>query len=160
MSKTRKTYFIRLACRCLMALAVLYVYLFHPSAFDVLSSWNFFSSFSVLHILWGVWVVDMAAQLIPVGKRIALGSQKLFLFRFQPRKEAINYEALKAHIVDTTKAAYKVFLIWVGMLGILAVLFFTQILGRNEIFLICVAFLCVRFDLRPDLVSFSIDYEE
>ncbi len=140
MSKTRKTYFIRLACRCLMALAVLYVYLFHPSAFDVLSSWNFFSSFSVLHILWGVWVVDMAAQLIPVGKRIAIGSQKLFLFRFQPRKEAINYEALKAHIFDTTKAAYKVFLIWVGMLAILAILYFARILRRNEIFLICVAF--------------------
>ena len=140
MSALRKRYFIRLGGRVLIAAIVLYLYLIHPASFDVLTRWQFFKQLSPLHLLWCVWIVDMLAQLLPAQKKIALGSQKVFSIRFRPIVQAINYDALKAYIISTTKAAYKVFLIWVGVLGGLAALFFTGVIGRNEVFLVCVAF--------------------
>ena len=140
MSVLRKHYFFRLGGRILILGIVICLYLFHLTSFDVLTRWQFFKRFSPLHLLWFVWVVDMLAQLMPVQKKIALGSQKVFLIRFRPIMQVINYDSLKAYIISTTKSAYKVFLIWVGVLGILASLFFTEIIGKNEIFLVCVAF--------------------
>ena len=140
MSRIRKFYFARLAGRVFAALAVVYLYLRHRDAFDVIKGWDFFVRLSPLHALWLVWIVDMGGQLVPVKKDLPLGSQKLFRHRFRPLMEAINYKALNEHIVATTKAAYKVFLIWVGVLAVLAALFFTDVLGRNEIFLVAVAF--------------------
>lgn len=140
MSRIRKFYFARLIGRVLAALAVVYLYLRRREAFDVLRGWDFFARLSPLHALWLVWIIDMVGQLVPVQKDLPLGSQKLFRHRFRPLREAINYKALKEHIVTTTKAAYKVFLIWVGVLAVLAALFFAGVLGRNEIFLVAVAF--------------------
>lgn len=140
MSRLRKIYFARLAGRIIVAIGVLYLYIAHREMFDVLSGWNFFSSPSPLHLLWLVWIIDMVGQLVPVHKNIALGSQKMYRHRFDPILDGINYKALKEHIVNTTKAAYKVFLIWVALLGALAILFFNSILGYAEIFLIAVCF--------------------
>jgi hypothetical protein len=105
-----------------------------------LRGWNFFDGLTPLHGLWLIWIVDMVGQLAPVQKNIALGSLKLFRHRFRPLREGVNYQALKEHILVTTKAAYKVFLIWVGLLAVLSALFFTGVLGRDEIFLISVLF--------------------
>ena len=140
MSRLRKLYFARLVGRIIIAIAVLCLYIWRRDAFLVLRGWDFFSAPSPLHALWLIWIVDMVGQLAPVQKNIALGSLKLFKHRFRPLREGINYQALKEHILVTTKAAYKVFLIWVGLLAVLAALFFTDVLGRNEIFLICVLF--------------------
>ena len=140
MSRLRKFYFARLAGRIVLAIGALYLYLCRRETFSVLRDWNFFTGISPLHVLWVIWIIDMIGQLAPVQKNIALGSLKLFRHRFRPIVEGINYKALREHIVVTTKAAYKVFLIWVGLLAVLAVLFFTGVLGRDEIFLIAVLF--------------------
>lgn len=140
MSDLRKRYFARLGGRIIIAGLVLYLYFVHPETFDILKQWSFFRHFSPLHLLWGIWVADMLAQLLPVQRKIALGSQKAFSIRFHPITQAIHYESLKNYIVTTTKAAYKVFMIWVGVLSVLAALFFTHVIGRNELFLVCVAF--------------------
>ena len=140
MSKLRKFYFVRLFIRIALALATLYLYLYHRETFSVLQGWNFFKTFSPLHVLWVIWIFDMIGQLVPVQKNIALGSLKRYKHRFTPFVEGINYQALKEHILTTTKAAYKVFLIWVGVLTILGTLFFTGVITRDEIFLACVAF--------------------
>ena len=140
MSKIRRFYFARLVGRVILAAIVLYLYIWRRSAFSVLQGWAFFSGLSPLHMLWIVWVIDMIGQLVPVQKNIALGSLKMYRHRFRPLVDGINYKALKEHIVVTTKAAYKVFLIWVGILAVLAVLFFTGILGRDEIFLVSMFF--------------------
>ncbi len=109
-SVIRKTYIGRLVLRCLIFLACVWLLAVHPEELDILQGWNFFKRFSPLHLLWCVWVLDMLWQLIPVQQKLALGSQKLFHFRFKPIKEAINYKALHRYIVDTTKSAYKVYL--------------------------------------------------
>ena len=131
---------MRLAGRCVLLVLCVILYFAKPDIFAVLHGWNFFRQFSILHILWLIWVLDMLWQLIPAKGYISLGSQKHFLHRFRPITEKINYPALKEHIISTTKSAYKVFAIWIAMLAVLAVLYLTGILKREHIFLISVLF--------------------
>lgn len=140
MSKTRKLYFARLAGRVVVLALVLFLYFYDRAQFQVLRGWNFFRRFSLLHILWLIWVVDMVYQLFPIRGYISLGSQKLFRMRFRPIAEAVNYQALKEHIIITTKAAYKVFLLWGGLIAVLAVLYFTHVIHAVTVFLISVVF--------------------
>lgn len=140
MSKTRKVYFARLVGRCLILVFSIALLIYDKSQFEVLQDWNFFREFSVLHILWLIWLIDMVAQLVPAKGYIALGSQKHFLKRFQPVVERINYDALKEYIVNTTKSAYKVFLIWCLLIIAIATLYFTDVLSREIIFIISVIF--------------------
>ena len=112
-SKTRKIYFLRLTGRIIVLLTAVLIYIFDKDKFKVADGWNFFSDFSPLHLLWGIWMWDMILQLIPVKAHISLGSQKVFESLFKPIKEKINYKNLKKYIKDTTAAAYKVMIIWV-----------------------------------------------
>ena len=82
----------------------------------------------------------MLWQLIPVKKKIALGSQKHFEFRFKPIKEAINYKALRNYIVETTKYAYIVMLIWVVMITTFSVLHELNVLSDEILLLISICF--------------------
>ena len=142
LSPIRKRYILRLCLR-VAVLIFCAVYLIHdPEQASILRGWNFFRRFSVFHILWLLWIVDMLWQLIPVQKNlhIALGSQKLFKFRFRPVKESFNYQALRRHIIDTTKAAYKVFLIWIAVVGVISLLRYLDVLNDVALFLITIAF--------------------
>ena len=104
-SKTRKTYFLRLFGRIAVLLFAVLLYIIKKSEYDILSGFNFFQRFSILHILWGVWMWDMLLQLIPVKAHISIGSQKVFSSLFRPIKEKTNKENLKKYIKDTTNAA-------------------------------------------------------
>ncbi len=139
-SKTRKIYFLRLFGRSVVLLLAILMYIFQKSEFDILSGLNFFERFSVLHLLWCVWMWDMVLQLIPVKAHISIGSQKVFSSLFRPIKEKISKENLKKYIIDTTKAAYKVMIIWVALVVVLGVLYWQGIIGIAEIFLISVLF--------------------
>lgn len=140
MSKTRKIYFLRLFGRCIVLLLAVLMYIFQKSEFDILSGANFFDGFSVLHILWAVWMWDMVLQLIPVKAHISIGSQKVFSSLFRPIKEKINKENLKKYIIDTTMAAYKVMVLWVALVAVLGILYWQSIIGMAEIFLLSVFF--------------------
>ncbi len=140
MSHIRKAYFARLAFRTAALLLIVILYFLKPSCFDIVSGNFFTSGFSPLHILWVIWVFDMLWQLIPVKHMIPLGSQKLFKLRFKPIREKINYEALKKHIITTTKAAYKVLLLWIVLISAIGVLYFTHVLSAAHVFLISTVF--------------------
>ena len=112
MSPVRKRYITRLVLRCVVLVLCAALALFAPEEFAILEGMNFFRRFSLLHLLWAVWVGDMVLQIIPIRNKVPLGSQKLFANRFRPIREKINYEALRSYIVTTTRAAYKVFLLW------------------------------------------------
>lgn len=140
MSKIRKTYFIRLVLRSLIFGLCILLCIFYPDQLKILQGWNFFKQFSVLHLLWGVWLIDMLAQLVPIKAKISLGSQKLFRHRFKPIMDKINYQALRQYVISTTKSAYKVMLIWIAFLIVVGVLYFTDIISAEILFLISVAF--------------------
>ncbi len=139
-SKTRKIYILRLIGRCAALICSIALLIFAPHHLDVIERGGFFSSFSPLHILWGVWIIDIICQLIPVGKKLSLGSQKLFRNKFKPITEKINKQALKDYIVSTTRSAYKVLLLWIALLGGIAALYYTDIIDNRILFLISVAF--------------------
>lgn len=140
MSATRKRYVFRLVARCIIFLGCCVLYALRPEEFAVLTGWNFFRGFSWLHILWLLWAVDTLQQIVPVKNKLPLGSMKLFSSRFRPIRDRINYEALHSYIVTTTKAAYKVFLIWCAGLAVIGVLYYAGILDRAGLFLISAAF--------------------
>ena len=105
MSETRKRYIFRLVGRCVIFAACVFLAVLAPGQFEILEGLGFFEGFSLLHILWAVWMIDMVQQIIPIKNKVPLGSQKLFANRFRPIREKINYEALQSYVKATTKAA-------------------------------------------------------
>lgn len=150
MSKIRKQYMARLVGRIIILVFCTLLFIFKPERFDILYGMNFFKEFSPFHILWGIWIFDMVCQLIPIQKELPLGSQKLFKERFKPIREKINYQALRNYVINTTKAAYKVFLLWVGVILFIRVLHKLGILNDAALMMISVVFyvcdlICVLF---------------
>lgn len=141
-SKTRKHYIWRLAGRILVLLACTALLVLRPEEFAVLEGMNFFRSLSPLHLLWAIWVGDMVLQIIPIKNKVPLGSQKLFLNRFRPIWERVNYEALRAYVISTTKASYRVFILWCALIMALGALFYNGRLTRQGLFMISVFFMC------------------
>ena len=140
MSKTRKRYFFRLIGRSLIFLICGILCFLWPEGFSILDGLNFFGTLSPFHLLWAIWVLDMILQIIPIRNKLPLGSMKLFANRFRPIREKINTAALKSHIAATTKAAYKVMLLWLALLVVIAALYFTGLIGKMMLFMISVAF--------------------
>jgi len=140
MSNIRKTYFARLVGRCIVFVLCVLLWLLRPGEFEILCGMNFFQKFSPLHILWGLWMLDMIYQIVPIKQKIALGSQKLFRQRFKPIRDRISQAALRNYIVSTTKSAYKVMLLWIALGACIGLLYFTDLLSRKDLFMITVAF--------------------
>ena len=140
MSETRKRYIVRLVCRCAIFLACLWCCFAYPEVFAPLEKGGFFRRFSPLHILWLIWMADMFQQIVPIKNKLPLGSMKLFSNRFRPILDKWNYENLRSYVISTTKAAYKVFLIWCGLIAAIGLLYFSGIIGRIGLFAVSVAF--------------------
>ena len=140
MSPTRKRYIGRLVGRILILLICAFLCLTFPESFYILEGMNFFKRFSLFHLLWAIWVIDMILQIIPIRNNVPLGSQKLFANRFRPIKDKINYEALRSYMISTTKSVYKVFILWCGLLAVIGILYFTGVIGKIGLFMITVVF--------------------
>ena len=140
MSETRKRYILRLVVRILVFVACAFLCFTAPEEFAILEGLNFFREFSILHLLWLVWVADMILQIVPIRNKVPLGSMKLFKNRFKPIRDRINYEALRSYIITTTKAAYKVFLIWVALILVLGVLHWRGVVSDVGLFMVSVCF--------------------
>lgn len=139
-SQLRMTYIVRLVGRCFVLALCVLICIFRPEQFNVLDGMNFFKGFSLLHLLWGIWVLDMIYQLFPVRTKIALGAHKHFLYRFRPMLEKINYQALRKYVIFTTKGAYKVFIIWAMLLAVLGLLHYAGIISNVGLFMVSVVF--------------------
>jgi len=111
----------RFVGRCAVLVTAAALLAFAPEQFEVLRGWNFFRRFSVLHVLWVIWLGDMIAQLLPAKNNLSLGSKKLFSQYFTPAKVRQDLSALRKYIVSTTRSAYHILIIWTlltVMLGI------------------------------------------
>ena len=139
MSITRKRYFVRLIARIIIFI-LCFIMCFKPNFYDILLGLNFFDGFHILHILWLIWVFDMILQIIPIKNKVALGSQKLFKNRFQPIREKINYKTLKIYVKNTTISAYKVFIIWILLIGVIGILYYFNVIDKIWLFMFSVFF--------------------
>ena len=140
MSKTRKIYFARLVGRCIIFILCIWAWLVKPDIYFVLNGMNFFKTLSPLHLLWAIWVVDMFLQIVPIKNKVPVGSQKLFANHFRPIRDKINHEALRSYIVATTKAAYKVFILWCLLIAGIGALYYFGVIDQIGLFMISVLF--------------------
>ena len=140
---------MRFVGRCGILLFALFCVFFSPDVFAPLYG-GFFESFTLLHLLWGVWVFDMVCQLFPIKKEISLGSMKIFRARFRPIREKINREALRGYISTVSKSAYGVMLLWIALLAVLGTLYYAGIINEIILLMVSIAFyvcdlICVLF---------------
>ena len=140
MSEIRKNYIFKLLGRCVVFILCLRACFIAPESFSVLDGMNFFRSCSMLHLLWFLWVVDMLQQILPIRNKLPLGSMKLFSHRFRPIRDKINHQALRDYIIATTRAAYKVFLLWTAFILAIGCLYFGGVIGRIGLFMCTVSF--------------------
>ena len=139
LSDIRKRYIGRLVARsCILVCAVILYFTSFPRH-DILQGFDFFRKLSWLHLLWVLWMLDMLQQLIPV-KHIALGSHKVFKQRFKPALTNLSRDTVKQHIVTTTKAAYKVMVIWAAFIAAMGLLKHWGIYTDAHLFLTSVLF--------------------
>ena len=138
-SRIRRIYIAKLIGRYFVLIFCAWLCWKQQSVFDDVMK-NFFGGFGILHILWGIWMLDMIFQVIPVKDRIALGSQKLFEQRFRPIREKINYQNLRNYIISTTKSAYKIFVIWAILIIVLGGLYYQGMIREIFLFMTCVVF--------------------
>ena len=140
MSKTRKLYILKLIGRSVIFIICAVLCYVSPASFRALTPGYFFREFTLLHVLWIIWVLDMIQQIVPLKNKLPLGSMKLFANRFRPIREKINYQALREYVITTTKAAYKVMILWVALVLAIGVLYHTGVIGRIGLFIISVCF--------------------
>lgn len=140
-SKMRNIYLAKLAGRIVIFSLFTVLYVTGRVSSDVLEDMNFFHSFSILHLLWGIWMIDMFLQIVPANNQTALGSQKLFERRFCPAREKGNEHLLKQYIISSTKSAYAgVFLIWAILIALLGILYINHKIDDAGLLFISVLF--------------------
>ncbi len=140
MSPIRKRYMLRLVGRVCILIAGVVLCFTAPEQFEVLNGFRFFETFSLLHLLWGIWILDMVSQLLPIHKHISIGSQKVFRQFFKPIKERVNKEALKRYILSTTRSAFWVLLLWAALIALIGLCYWLGWIGKTALFMISVLF--------------------
>lgn len=147
----RKMYMGRFVLRCLTLAAVTLLMLVAPEQFEILEENQFFTRFSLLHLLWFVWLCDMLTQLLPLRKPIvALGSQKSFGLHFRSALNPPSPRQIREKAIAATKRAYIVFGIWAVLILALGGLHAKKILSDLALLWISVFFyvcdlICVLF---------------
>ena len=146
----RPIYMARFFARCAVFVVCVALYATASAEFAILRGKAFFRKFSLLHILWGVWMADMLTQIFPIGRNISLGSLKLYKAKFRPILEKFEPRKLKEYIVKSNKDAAVVLLLWIVLIAAIGFLYYSGVLNDGMLFLITAAFyvcdlICVLF---------------
>ncbi len=149
LSRFRSMYLSRFVFRCICLVAAAMVLIFWPEQYNVIYGWNFFKGFSVFHLLWAVWITDMALQLIPCRNYLPLGSQKFLSECFKPLKD-FSIKNLMEYIKKCKRDTVKVALVWASLVLAIGALYFLGVLDSKILLLISVVFyvcdlICVLF---------------
>lgn len=94
--------------------------------FEILKGFNFFTKFSVFHILWGIWVYCMLCQIIPLpGKfrminKISIGSQKLFKTHYKEAPNRPSRKELMKEYWKMTKRGLVLLAVWVSAIALIS----------------------------------------
>ena len=146
----RNIYMARFIGRCIiLVLCIVLCFTGHLQT-EVLEGMNFFKEFTLLHILWLIWVFDMVRQLIPAKGKIALGSQKNFGKWFRAAEGRTDRRALKEHTRKTDRRAGLILVIWIALTAALGIFHHIGILTNAGILIVSTFFyvcdlICVLF---------------
>ena len=128
-----KKYIARLVFRLVVGGAIAALYFLRPEAFSVLEGMRFFDRFSLLHILWIVWMFNMILQMIPLKNFIALGSQKLFkrYYRSKDADKSVSKAEKHNFIRKSNKGAAAVMVIWMTITAAIGFLFKNDLINTR-----------------------------
>lgn len=149
-SKFRIIYINRLIFRIVVLCISIGFFVFKPSSFNVSLGFNFIKSFSFLHILWVIWMIDMLLQLCKVPKYWPLGSQKFWAHRYLPDKKIFDKKTIKKHMDNLTNGSIAVAIVWILLLSIIYILYLTGTISFQIVILISIFFyvcdiICILF---------------
>ena len=149
-SKFRRKYFARFYFRCFSFVLMVLLYIFVPGQFEVMEGFVFFRKFTVLHLMWALWMTDMVLQLIPCRSYWPLGSQKFLKACFEPIREHISLTGLTKYIRKCTRDTLVIGSIWLALTVSIGFFYFQGFIRRGVLLLISVAFyvcdvICVLF---------------
>ena len=149
-SAMRLRYLFRFVFRAAVFAGVVLLYLLRPASFAVAEAGGFFQRPGWLHLLWLIWLADMAAQLLPVRGLVALGAQKYRAGRYLPSSPPPRGEELLAYIRRADRGARKVLAAWALAAAVLGLARILGLVGAAELLLCSVFFyvcdlICVLF---------------
>lgn len=133
-------YNVRLVYRMVLFLVVIALYKEENHVFDVVLPGQFLTRFTFLHILWGIWMLDLLMQLIPLKGVIAMGSGKHFAQYYKRARMPYKKEMLTDYIEKSNKGAVRVAIVWSLVTVGIGYLRWKQYIGVRELVLISVFF--------------------
>ena len=144
--RLRLLYWLRFWGRITILILVILLYLFRPQDFRVLTRFSFFKRFSPLHLLWGIWMVDMLLQLVPSHGLVSLGSQKPFQVHMLPSGRPVPRQAIR----NANRRALTVGVLWILLTAAIGMLYGIGLFSAAHLLIITTLFYV--FDLVCVLV--------
>lgn len=142
-SKSLKMYRVRFIFRIFVVLAVVFLYFSYESAFEIIERGKFTEKFSFMHIVWAVWIVEIAVRLIPYEGLLLNGCGKQFKAYYNPSSEKVSKDSFQKRMLSSTARGLPVMLIAVVVTTFTGVLRYSGIIGNKEIVVICsLEYLC------------------
>ncbi len=142
-------YQARLTLRLTVLAAVTALYFGWDQAFDAARG-GFFDGLSPMHLLWALWMVDMAFQLFPSRNLLAMGCQKMFPRHAKPSGETPTPAQWSAWRRENRRGTRTVALSWLVLAAGIAALRFSGVFQAEELVLLSTVFyvcdlVCVLF---------------
>lgn len=135
-SKFRRIYVGRLIFRIVIFILSILLFIFYKDSFSVAKDFNFIKTFSPLHILWLIWIIDMILQLCKVPKYWPLGSQKFLKHRYLPDVKGLDITIVKNYMKKQTNDSISVAIAWILLISNIGILYFTNTISY-EIVVLC-----------------------
>lgn len=141
--KTRelKFYLLKFAVRIAIFLVFLLVYLTEREWLEKIVLQPFWSGFTLMHILWAIFMLTMLRHLIP-NNRLTMAWKKARECEFRPVE---NYDELKLlqYIQKQNIGAWKVLLLWLSFNAIWGILYLFNVISEGDLVMLSVFyFLC------------------
>ena len=127
-------HYFRLVYRSILLLVSLGIYLYNRILHTGRVLGGMDENPIILSVLWLVFAVEMVMRMFP-NKTESMGCQKQFARNYRQRKDAPM--PAKLNTAHTTLA---VFGAWIGLNGIIGILYFTGIIDKGILLLICMAY--------------------
>ena len=139
-SKFRRNYLRRLIFRIIILLIMIYIYIFHPNAYEVSKGINFIKKFSPLHIIWIIWMVDIILQLCKVPSYWPLGSQKIWGYRYLPSIKEIDEIVIKKYMKVINTDIIAIAITWILVIAQIGTLYLTKTIPYQVVILCSTVF--------------------
>ncbi|MCQ2435027.1 MAG: hypothetical protein MJ062_07300 [Oscillospiraceae bacterium] len=136
----------KLVSRSILLLAMLCVYLYNRILHTGRILGGFDENPILLSVLWIAFTVEIILRMFP-SKLESMGCQKQFARNYRPRRTKPSRQPLPPH---TAKGTFLSAAAWIALNGCIGLLYFTGIIDKGILLIICVAYsvcdmICILF---------------